>query len=149
MVNKWDIVEKDENTAKAFTEKIKAALSFMPYAPVVFVSAKTGLRVNKIFEQIVFVYGQAGLRISTGTLNEVLGDALMRNQPPADKGKRLKIYYMTQTAVRPPTFVIFCNSAELFHYSYHRYIENRLREAFGFSGTPVKLIIRERGDEGP
>jgi GTP-binding protein len=149
VVNKWDIIEKDNNTAKKFTERVQAALSFMPYAPVIFVSAKTGLRVNRIFEQIVFVFSQACLRVPTGTLNEVLGDAIMRNQPPSDKGRRLKIYYMTQTGVKPPTFVIFCNSAELFHYSYRRYVENCLREAFGFSGTPIKLIIREKGDERP
>ncbi|NLW73406.1 MAG: ribosome biogenesis GTPase Der [Clostridiales bacterium] len=149
VVNKWDIIEKDNDTAKKFTERVQAALSFMPYAPIIFVSAKTGLRVNRIFEQIVSVFGQACLRVPTGTLNEVLGDAIMRSQPPSDKGRRLKIYYMTQTGVKPPTFVIFCNSAELFHYSYRRYIENCLREAFGFFGTPIKLIIRERGDEGP
>ena len=149
VVNKWDIIEKDDSTVKEFNERIENALAFMSYAPKIFVSARTGLRVNRIFELIVFVYGQASLRISTGTLNDVLGDAIMRIQPPADRGKRLKIYYMTQTSVRPPTFVIFCNSAKIFHFSYRRYIENRLREAFGFSGTPIKIIIREKGDGGP
>jgi GTP-binding protein len=119
----------------------------MTYAPIIYVSAKTGQRVTNIFEQIVLVHSQANLRVTTGMLNDVLAEATMRTQPPTDKGRRLKIYYMTQTAVAPPTFVIFCNSIELFHFSYQRYIENCLRNTFGFKGTPVKLIIRQKGDE--
>jgi GTP-binding protein len=119
----------------------------MSYASLLFVSAKTGQRIDNIFERINYVHGQATLRVSTGMLNDVLGEATMRVQPPTDKGKRLKIYYMTQISVAPPTFVIFCNNAELFHFSYQRYIENCLRETFGFSGTPIKLIIRERGGD--
>lgn len=146
VVNKWDLIEKDNATVKQFTDKIRVALSYMPYAPILFVSAKTGQRVPKLFEYINYVNEQASLRISTGMLNDVLADAQARVQPPTDKGKRLKIYYMTQTSVKPPEFVIFCNDAELFHFSYQRYIENNLRETFGFNGTPIKLIIRQRGD---
>ena len=119
----------------------------MPYAPIVFVSAMSGQRVNTLFEKINYVYGQSVLRITTGMLNDVLNEATTRTQPPTDKGKRLKIYYMTQTAVAPPTFVIFCNNAELFHFSYQRYIENCIRNAFGFVGTPIKLVIRMKGDD--
>ena len=147
-VNKWDTIEKDNSTVSEFTQKIRTALSFMPYAPIMFVSAKTGQRIDDLFERINYVYGQSTLRISTGMLNDVLAEATMRTQPPSDKGRRLKIYYMTQTGVTPPTFVIFCNSAELFHFSYQRYLENCLRQTFGFVGTPIKLIIREKGDEG-
>ena len=147
VVNKWDIIEKDNSTVNEFTRKIKTALAYMPYAPILFVSAKTGQRIDNIFERINYVYNQAKTRISTGMLNEVLGEATMRTQPPTDKGKRLKIYYMTQISVAPPTFVIFCNNAELFHFSYQRYIENCLRETFGFVGTPIRLIIRERGED--
>jgi len=147
VVNKWDLVEKDTNTAKEFTEKAYIAFSYMRYAPVIFISAKTGQRVEKLFELINEVYGQAVTRISTGMLNDVLADAVSRVQPPSDKGRVLKIYYMTQTAVAPPTFVIFCNNAELFHFSYQRYIENCLRDVFGFKGTPIKLIIRQSGEE--
>ena len=147
-VNKWDTIEKDNSTVNEFTQKIRTALSFMPYAPIMFVSAKTGQRIDDLFERINYVYGQSTLRISTGMLNDVLAEATMRTQPPSDKGRRLKIYYMTQTGVTPPTFVIFCNSAELFHFSYQRYLENCLRHTFGFVGTPIKLIIREKGDEG-
>ena len=147
-VNKWDTIEKDNSTVNEFTQKIRTALSFMPYAPIMFVSAKTGQRIDDLFERINYVYGQSTLRISTGMLNDVLAEATMRTQPPSDKGRRRKIYYMTQTGVTPPTFVIFCNSAELFHFSYQRYLENCLRHTFGFVGTPIKLIIREKGDEG-
>ena len=147
VVNKWDAIEKDNATTKQFTEKIYQALSYMQYAPLSFVSAKTGLRTEKLFEQIVAVYGQSVMRISTGMLNDVLADATARVQPPSDKGKRLKIYYWTQQAVKPPTFVIFCNDAELFHFSYQRYLENQLRAVFGFHGTPIKFIIRQKGDE--
>lgn len=146
VVNKWDLIEKDNSTVKKFNEKIGIALSYMTYAPIMYVSAKTGQRVDKLFEHIKYVNEQGSLRVSTGMLNEVLNDATTRVQPPSDKGRRLKIYYMTQPSVKPPTFVIFCNNAELFHYSYQRYIENCLRNTFGFKGTPIKLIIRERGD---
>ncbi len=148
VVNKWDsIPDKDNSTVKEFTDKIRVALAYMPYAPIMFVSALTGQRVTNLFEQIDYVYGQAVMRVTTGMLNDVLRDAMIRVQPPSDKGKRLKIYYMTQIGVAPPTFVIFCNNAELFHFSYQRYIENCLRSTFGFKGTPIKLIIREKGDD--
>ena len=147
VVNKWDSIEKDNSTVNEFTTRIREHLAYMPYAPIIFVSAMTGQRVDNIFERINYVHNQSTMRISTGMLNDVLGEATMRTQPPTDKGKRLKIYYMTQISVAPPTFVIFCNNAELFHFSYQRYIENCLRETFGFSGTPIKLIIRERGDD--
>ncbi len=149
LVNKWDAIEKDNSTVKEFTTRIYEALGYMQYAPLIFVSAKTGQRVTNIFEQICYVHNQAQMRISTGMLNDVLGDATTRVQPPSDKGRRLKIYYMTQISVAPPTFVIFCNSAPLFHFSYQRYLENCLRETFGFRGTPIKLIVRERGEEAP
>ncbi len=147
VVNKWDTVEKDNSTVKEFTDKIRIALSYMTYAPIIFVSAKTGQRVVKLFEQINYVYGQSVMRITTGMLNDVLAEATTRTQPPSDKGKRIKIYYMTQIDVAPPTFVIFCNNAELFHFSYQRYIENCLRDTFGFNGTPIKLIIRMKGED--
>ncbi len=146
VVNKWDAVEKDNNTTKEFTRKIRTALGYMPYAPIVFVSALTGQRVMNIYSMINDVYESSCHRVSTGMLNDVLNDAMTRVQPPSDKGKRLKIYYMTQTSVCPPTFVIFCNSEELFHFSYQRYIENCLRDTFGFEGTPIKLVIRQKGD---
>ena len=149
LVNKWDSIEKDNNSVKEFTTRIYEALGYMQYAPLIFVSAKTGQRVTNIFEHICYVHNQAQMRISTGMLNDVLGDATTRVQPPSDKGRRLKIYYMTQISVGPPTFVIFCNSAPLFHFSYQRYLENCLRETFGFRGTPIKLIIREKGEEIP
>ena len=148
VVNKWDLIEKDNSTTNEFTNKIRTALAYMPYAPLLFVSAKTGQRVQKLFEQIVYVHNQACTRITTGMLNDMLNDATTRVQPPSDKGRRLKIYYMTQIGVQPPTFVIFCNDIRLFHYSYQRYIENQLREVFGYVGTPIKLILRQRGDEG-
>lgn len=147
VVNKWDLIEKDNTTVKDFTKKIYDSLSYMTYAPLIFVSAKTGQRVDKLFEHINYVNNQACMRITTGMLNDVLNDAVTRVQPPSDKGKRLKIYYMTQSGIKPPTFVIFCNNAQLFHFSYQRYIENHIRSVFGFKGTPVKLIIRQRGDE--
>ncbi len=147
VVNKWDTIEKDNNTVKEFTDKIRTALAYMPYAPILFVSAKTGQRMNSLFERIKYVYAQAYTRIPTGILNEVLADATMKVQPPSDKGKRLKIYYMTQASVAPPTFILFCNDAELFHFSYQRYIENCLRQTFGFSGTPIRLVIRMKGDD--
>jgi GTP-binding protein len=147
VVNKWDSIEKDNSTTNRFNEKIRTALAYMPYAPIAYVSALTGQRVNTLFETINRVFAQSHNRIPTGMLNEVLGEATMRVQPPSDKGRRLKIYYMTQISVAPPTFVIFCNNAELFHFSYQRYIENCLRETFGFEGTPIRLIIRMKGDE--
>lgn len=145
-VNKWDLIEKDNSTTNAFTKKIYDALSYMTYAPLLFISAQTGQRVVKLFEYINYVHNQTNMRISTGMLNDVLADAVNRVQPPTDKGRRLKIYYMTQTAVAPPTFVSFCNSAELFHFSYQRYLENCLRQTFGFKGTPIRMIIRQKGD---
>lgn len=146
VVNKWDAVEKDNSTVKEMTNKIRTALAYMPYAPIVFVSAMTGQRVMNIYSMINNVYEESCHRVSTGMLNDVLNDAMTRVQPPSDRGKRLKIYYMTQTSVCPPTFVIFCNSEELFHFSYRRYIENCLRDTFGFAGTPIKLVIRQKGD---
>ena len=145
-VNKWDAVEKDGNTMKEFKNKLAVDFSFMSYAPVVFISAQTGQRVDRLYETIVFVHSQNSMRISTGKLNEVLADATARVQPPTDKGKRLKIYYMTQASTRPPTFVFFVNNAQLFHFSYQRYLENQIREIFGLDGTPVRFIIRERGE---
>ena len=147
VVNKWDAIEKDNATTKQFTEKIYQSLAYMQYAPLMFVSAMTGQRTEKLFEQITYVYNQAVTRISTGMLNDVLADATARVQPPSDKGKRLKIYYWTQQAVKPPTFVIFCNDAELFHFSYQRYLENCLRETFGFKGTPIRILVRQKGDK--
>jgi len=147
VVNKWDLIEKDNNTVNEFNNRIRTELAYMPYAPILYISAKTGQRVTNLFERIVYVYGQSVMRVTTGMLNDVLGDAMIRVQPPSDKGRRLKIYYMTQISVAPPTFVIFCNNVELFHFSYQRYIENCLRETFGFMGTPIKLIIRMKGDE--
>ncbi len=147
VVNKWDLIEKDNNTVNEFNNRIRTELAYMPYAPILYISAKTGQRVTNLFERIVYVYGQSVMRVTTGMLNDVLGDAMIRVQPPSDKGRRLKIYYMTQIATAAPTFVIFCNHVELFHFSYQRYIENCLRETFGFMGTPIKLIIRMKGDE--
>ena len=147
VVNKWDLVEKDNATTKRFTDDIYQHLGYMTYAPILFVSAKTGQRFPKLFEHINYVSNQAATRITTGMLNDVLAEAITRVQPPSDKGKRLKIYYMTQTGIKPPSFVVFCNQAELFHFSYQRYIENRLREVFGFRGTPIRLIIRQKGDQ--
>jgi len=147
VVNKWDAVEKENSTVSTYTKNIRTALSYMPYAPIIFVSALTGQRCANIYEMINSVYAEARKRITTGTLNDLLNDATNRVQPPSDKGKRLKIYYMTQSSVAPPTFVVFCNSAELFHFSYQRYLENCLRDTFGFEGTPIRLVIRQRGDD--
>ena len=146
VVNKWDAVEKDGNTMREYKEKLAVDFAFMKFAPFVFISAKTGQRVDRLFEQIAYVYAQSTMRISTGKLNEILGAATARVQPPTDKGKRLKIYYMTQASVCPPTFVLFVNNAQLFHFSYQRYLENQIREVFGLEGTPVRFIIRERGE---
>ena len=147
VINKWDAIEKENNTVKEYNKKIRTALAYMPYAPIVYVSALTGQRVANIYEMINEVYAESRRRITTGVLNDLLNDATTRVQPPSDKGKRLKVYYMTQTSVAPPTFVIFCNSEELFHFSYRRYIENCLRDTFGFNGTPIKIVIRQRGDD--
>lgn len=146
-VNKWDDVDKNNATTNEYVKKITNALSYMTYAPILFISAKTGQRVDKLFEQINYVHDQNNMRATTGMLNDVLADAVARVQPPSDKGRRLKIYYMTQISVAPPTFVLFCNNAELFHFSYQRYIENCLRTTFGFRGTPIRLIVRQKGEE--
>ena len=147
VVNKWDTIEKDGKTMQRMEEDIRRDLSYMPYAPVVFISALTGQRVNRLFSLIDNVVNQAAMRIPTGVLNQVLGDAQARVQPPTDKGKRLKIYYMTQIGVKPPHFVIFCNDAKLFHFSYQRYLENQIRATFGLTGTPVRITIRQKGDK--
>ncbi len=147
VVNKWDAVDKDNSTVNEYTKRIRTALAYMPYAPIIFVSALSGQRVMNLYQMINDVYNESCHRVATGMLNDVLNDAMNRVQPPSDKGKRLKIYYMTQISVRPPTFVIFCNSEELFHFSYRRYIENCLRDTFGFAGTPIKIIIRQKGDK--
>ena len=144
VVNKWDAIEKNDKTIYEFTRKIKDTLSFMQYAEMVFISAVTGQRMNKLFEMIDMVRENQTLRIATGVLNEILAEAVALQQPPSDKGKRLKLYYMTQVAVKPPTFVVFVNDKELMHISYVRYLENRIREAFGFRGTALKFITRER-----
>ena len=147
VVNKWDAIEKDQNTMAEFRKKLEKDFSFMSYAPFVFISAKTGQRIDRLFELIKHVANSNSMRIPTGMINDVLAQAVARVQPPTDKGKRLKIYYMTQASTRPPTFVCFVNSAELFHFSYQRYLENRIRETFGMEGTPIRFIIRERGDK--
>ncbi|MBQ8780635.1 MAG: ribosome biogenesis GTPase Der [Oscillospiraceae bacterium] len=143
-VNKWDAIEKDGNTMNEFKEQLEKDFSFMSYVPFVFISAKTGLRVDKLFEMINSVNMQNSMRITTGMLNDILAYATTRVQPPSDKGRRLKIYYMTQPSTKPPTFVVFVNRAELFHFSYQRYIENQIRQTFGLEGTPVRFIVRER-----
>ncbi|MCH5183450.1 MAG: ribosome biogenesis GTPase Der [Oscillospiraceae bacterium] len=147
VINKWDLIEKDNKTHDDFMKQVRTALAYMTYAPVVFVSAKTGQRLDKIFTLVNDVYRESCKRVTTGVLNDFLSDITERVQPPTDKGRRLKLYYMTQTATNPPTFACFCNSAELFHYSYQRYIENCLRNTFGFAGTPIRLIIKQKGDE--
>ena len=147
VANKWDLVEKDGKTMDRMRRDIYRDLAFMTYAPVLFISAVTGQRTQRIFELVNFVNEQSSMRITTGMLNNVLEDAQARQQPPTDKGKRLKIYYMTQTGIKPPCFVIFCNSRELFHFSYQRYIENQIRAVFGLEGTPVKIVIRQKGDK--
>ena len=146
-VNKWDAVEKDNKTVNTFTAKVRSTLSFMPYAEILFVSAETGQRLPKLFETIDMVLENQSMRIQTGVLNEILTEAVAMQQPPSDRGHRLKIFYMTQVAVKPPTFVIFVNDKELMHFSYTRYLENQIREAFGFRGTSLKFIVRERKDK--
>ncbi len=145
-VNKWDAVEKTGKTMDAYRKSLMNDFAFMTYAPIVFISAKTGLRLDRLFELIKYVHTQNTMRISTGMLNDLLADATARVQPPTDKGRRLRIYYITQPSTKPPTFVCFCNRADLFHYSYQRYIENRIRSTFGLEGTPVRFVIRERGE---
>lgn len=146
-VNKWDAVQKDDKTIYKMTEKIKQTLAYMPYAEFVFISAKTGQRLDKLFELIDMIIENQSMRIATGVLNEILAEAVAMQQPPSDKGRRLKIFYMTQISVKPPTFVVFVNDKKLMHYSYTRYIENQIRNAFGFRGTPLRFIIRERKED--
>ncbi len=146
-VNKWDAVEKDDKTMQEYTKKLENDFSFMSYAPFVFISAKTGQRLDRMFELIVQAAASNAMRIRTGVLNEILAQATARVQPPTDKGRRLKTYYMTQASTKPPTFVCFVNNKELFHYSYKRYLENRLREVFGLEGTPIRMLVRERGEK--
>ncbi len=146
VINKWDAVEKDNSTVNNYTKDVRVRLAYMPYAPIIYVSALTGQRVAHLYEMINAVNEESKKRVSTGMLNDLLNDAMNRVQPPSDKGKRLKIYYMTQSSVAPPTFVVFCNSEELFHFSYRRYLENCLRDTFGFSGTPIRMVIRQKGD---
>ena len=146
-INKWDLVEKETKTMDKMREKVYTDLAYLTYAPIIFLSAKTGQRVPNLYPMICEVYACATRRITTGMLNEVLGEATAKVQPPTDKGKRLKIYYMTQTGISPPTFVVFCNSVELFHFSYRRYLENTLREVFGIQGTPIRMLIREKNDK--
>ena len=145
-VNKWDIIDKDSSTMDKYRKELEEKFSFMSYVPFAFISAKTGQRVEKLYELIKYVNEQNSMRLSTGTLNDVLAYATSRVQPPSDKGKRLKIYYMTQPSTKPPTFVTFVNKAELFHFSYQRYLENQIRQTFGLEGTPVRFIVRERGE---
>ena len=144
VVNKWDLIEKETGTMEKMRSDVKRDLSYMTYAPVLFISALTGQRVGRLFELINYVSEQASMRITTGTLNHLLADAVARVQPPTDRGRRLKVYYMTQVAIRPPTFVCFCNDSELFHFSYLRYLENQIRNVFGLEGTPVRMIVRQR-----
>lgn len=146
-VNKWDLVEKDGKTMDNYRKELAVDFSFMSYAPILFISALTGQRLDKLMELIKYAHEQNNMRISTGRLNELLAEATARVQPPSDKGKRLKIYYMTQASTAPPTFVFFCNNAELFHFSYRRYLENQIRQTFGLEGTPVKIIVREKGEK--
>ena len=147
VVNKWDLIEKDGKTMDKMREDVRRDLSYMPYAPILFISAATGQRVDRLFELIQYVNNQAATRITTGMLNYVPADAQTRVQPPTDKGRRLKIYYMTQTGIKPPHFVCFCNDARLFHFSYQRYLENQIRSVFGLEGTPIKMTIRQKGDK--
>ena len=147
VVNKWDLIEKDSKTMETMRKDVQRDLSFMTYAPIVFISALTGQRANRLFELINYVKDQSCMRITTGMLNTLLADATARVQPPTDKGRRLKIYYLTQTSTQPATYVVFCNSKELFHFSYQRYLENQIRAVFGLEGTPIRMIIRQKGDK--
>lgn len=146
VVNKWDLIEKDGKTMEEYTLRVREGLAYMPYAPVLFISALTGQRIHKLFELIKYVSEQNSMRITTGMLNNILSEATARVQPPSDRGKRLKIYYMTQSGIRPPTFVAFCNDAQLFHFSYQRYLENKIREVFKLDGTPVRMVVRQKGE---
>ena len=146
-VNKWDAIEKNDKTMNEYRKRLETEFAYMSYAPFVFISAKTGQRIDRLFELIMTAVNSAAMRISTGMLNDLLADAVARVQPPTDKGRRLKIMYVTQASVKPPVFVFFVNSAELFHFSYQRYLENRIRETFGMQGTPIRFVIREREDK--
>jgi GTP-binding protein len=146
-VNKWDAIEKDDKTIYKYTNEIREVLSFMPYAEIIFISAETGQRIPRLFETINMVIENQTLRVATGVLNEIMAEAVALQQPPSDKGKRLKLYYITQVSVKPPTFVIFVNDKELMHFSYTRYLENKIRDTFGFRGTSLKIIIRERKEK--
>ena len=146
-VNKWDAIEKDDKTIYKYTKKVRETLSFMPYADLMFLSAQTGQRLSKLFETIDMVLANQAMRVQTGVLNEIITEAVALQQTPSDKGKRLKIYYTTQVSVKPPTFVIFVNDKELAHFSYIRYLENKIRDTFGFKGTSLKFIIRERKEK--
>ena len=147
VVNKWDKIEKDTHTLEQYRKSVYEKLAYMTYAPVLFISAQTGQRVGDLFEKINYVFEQNSLRVSTSALNNVLNEAIAMVQPPSDKGKRLKVYYMTQASIRPPTFVVFVNNKDLMHFSYQRYIENQIRKNFGMEGTPIRFVIRERGEE--
>lgn len=147
VINKWDLIKKETGTLEEYSNRVREKLGFMLYSPVLFISAKTGLRIDKLYELIKYVSNKASLRISTGILNDILNEAIAMVQPPTDKGRRLKIYYMTQASVRPPTFIIFLNKTELMHYSYERYLENQLRKSFGFEGTPIRFRLRQKGKE--
>ncbi len=146
-INKWDLIEKETGTQAEYEKRVRQQLAYMPYAPVVFISAKTGQRVNDLYALIKTVYANSCMRITTGALNSILSDATARVQPPTDKGKRLKVFYITQASVQPPTFVCFCNDATLFHFSYQRYLENKIRETYVLSGTPIRMVIRQRGED--
>ena len=146
-VNKWDAIEKNDKTIYKFTNKVRDVLSYMPYAEIIFISAETGQRIPKLFETIDMVLENQTLRVQTGVLNEIMTEAVAMQQPPSDKGKRLKLFYITQVAVKPPTFVIFVNDKELMHFSYTRYLENKIRDTFGFKGTSLKFIVRERKEK--
>ena len=147
VVNKWDAIEKNDKTMREYENNVRRVLSFMPYAEIMYVSAETGQRLNKLYDMIDMVIENNSMRIATGVLNEIVAEAVAMQQPPTDKGKRLKIYYVTQVSVKPPTFVIFVNDKELAHFSYVRYLENRIRDAFGFRGTSLKFIVRERKED--
>ena len=147
VVNKWDEIEKDNNTTERYKKEVYSRLSYLSYAPIIFISAKTGQRVNKLYELINQVAANNAMRVNTSVINQVLNEAIALVQPPTDKGKRLKIFYMTQASTKPPTFVVFVNSKELFHFSYERYLINQLRKEFGLQGTPIRMIVREKKDK--
>ena len=147
-VNKWDAIEKDDKTMYKFRDEVKRVLSFVPYAKIVYISAKTGKRLDNLFDEIDAITAERNKRIATGVLNEIIMEAVAMNEPPTDKGRRLKVLYASQVSVGPPTFVLFVNDKKLLHFSYRRYLENQIRAAFGFEGTPIRFVIRERGDKG-